>query len=209
MADWSSYTTQQGKNGVDPGKIAYEGIGGDQNSLTQFIRSAGNAEAKIGVDATATGKDTTGYGVDQLKNILSQYLGPLVSGSQTATENALQPQTDAISTQFDKVRQMLSDTSPRGGGKASSLAQQPYQKIGQVATLTNTARENAVDKAAGIGSTLAQTGLTEQQLGLTSLSSAGNLGLGKNNVDVQETAAMMQMIGQIASGIGTAASGHH
>lgn len=208
MADWSSYTTQKGKNGVAPGQIAYEGIGGDQNSLTQFIRSTGNFEGKIGTDATATGKDTAGTGVENLKSILSQYLDPLVSGSSTATENALQPQTDAITAQFDKVRQMLSDTAPRGGGKASSLAQQPYQKIGQMATLTNQARESAVDKKTGIGTTLAQTGLSEQQLGLSSLSASGNLGLGKNNIDVQETAGLMSMIGQIASGIGQAAAGH-
>lgn len=199
--------TLNGKTGFTdktykPGDIAYEGLSNNQDSLTQFFRSFENAQAKSGQEKNVLGQE--GYrvgteGLDQSQRDLQptiDYFTRLLGGDRNEIESAAGPQIDQIGQQFDQIRQMSSETTARGGGKASTQVNNRQQQIAQITQLINQLRaqaagglSQAAGTRAGIAGTRGQLALGESQLGFQDLQSAIQAAESAKGYTVQESNA--------------------
>lgn len=209
--DLTAFTNNPGAGGAGPGgyqvgDIAYEGLSNNQDSITQFFRSFENAQAQSGQQTTNTGQQGYATGMAGLAKSQTDlqpaidYFTSLLSGNRASVTAAAQPQVDQIGQQFDQVRKMTSETSPRGGGKASAQAQTPYTQIQQITSLLNTLRGGAatgLTTATGQESSTAnaqsQAGLAESQLGFQDLQSAIQSTESRKGYNIQESDADKSM----------------
>ena len=120
---------------------------------------------------------------------------------------ALSPQFDQISQQFDQIRNSISATQPRGGGTASSFAQAPFQEAAAKGEIAAKARTDAAGQLGQLSTAEAGLGEGEQGLGLQALGESLNEGLGVRGQDFAQQAALQQMFGQIGESIGSALGG--
>lgn len=144
-----------------PSGIAYEPVEG--NSLTQFVRSLHDLTGSQGQANLDTGTQQFKTGVQEASPSID-YLTKLVKGDMSDVNDATRPQVDQITQQFDQVRNMISG-SPRGGGKAGTLAEQPFQKASAIARVQGDARTKAVGELGTLAGQQAQLGAGQQQLG--------------------------------------------
>ena len=200
--DTTGYT--QSNPAPAPGGVAYQGISQGQDSLTQFIRSIGNAEGYQGSTAFGQGQQQFGAGQSAAAAPMD-FFTKLLNGGADA-EGVMAPQMDAITQQFDKIRQMVM-TNPRGGGQASALMTAPYEEIKAKADTMAKARTEAAGAAGQLATAQEGLGIQEMGLGAQAMSAAGNLGLSKDTLNLQENASWMQMLGQFGEAAGTVLAG--
>lgn len=200
-----------GENGSGSG-LALEPIQG--NSLTQFIRSiegltAGQGQGILGagLDTTQQGLGLTSQGLGLVPGGLAQaqsgataaapalqYLTSMVKGDQADLTQAAQPEIDQISQQFDAVRNLVSQ-QPRGGGKASVLAESPFQKATAVGNIEANLQANAAPQLGNLATNLAGVGLGEANVGL----GAANVGLGEAGVGLGQEQVGQGLEGEAAN----------
>lgn len=115
--------------------------------------------------ASAVGGGLAGYqsGVNAAAPALN-FLTQLTKGDQGDVTQAAQPQIDQITQQFDQIRNMTS-MQPRGGGKATALAEAPFQKAGDIQRTEGAMRGSAASGLASLSTNLAGLGLQEGSLG--------------------------------------------
>src|SRR5438105_896856 len=145
---------------TNTGQINFEPVGG-QDSLTQFVRSMQNLVGQQGKSNLQTGGQQFQGGVTAAAPAVD-FLTKLVRGDQADLAQATQPETDQITQQFSQIRNMIT-AQPRGGGKASVLAELPFEKEKQVQGARQGMRKGAAGELGGLASTLAGLGLGEQQ----------------------------------------------
>ena len=192
------------------GNFATEPITG--NSLDKFIRSSegltanqGQSILGTGQGNVAAGQQTTNQGITALGPALS-FLTNLVQGNQADIAQAAQPEIDTITQQFDQIRNLIS-LQPRGGGKATALAEAPFQKAGDIQRTEAGLRSQAVGQLSGLGTSLAQiglgqsnVGLSESGLGLNLEQLATNTALTKQGLDYGQ-ATPIQSFGQFTQAL--------
>jgi len=115
--------------------------------------------------ASAVGGGLAGYqsGVNAAAPALN-FLTQLTKGDQGDVTQAAQPEIDQITQQFDQIRNMTS-MQPRGGGKATALAEAPFHKAGAIQRTEGAMRTGAASGLASLSTNLAGLGLNEAGLG--------------------------------------------
>jgi len=200
------------------GALATEPISG--NSLTQFIRSLEGMTGTQGQGALTSGLNQTQSGLNQAQSGVSaagpalSFLTALTQGSQADVTQATEPQVDAITQQFDAIRNMIS-LQPRGGGKTSALAEAPFQKSGAIQRMQGDERTKAAGQLGGLATNLAGIGISEAGIGegMAGIGAglegtSANIALGKEGQDYSQASALSQMLSVMntISGMGSSAS---
>jgi uncharacterized phage infection (PIP) family protein YhgE len=212
----SSFTT--------PGQgLTLEPVSGGSNSLDQFIRSIEGITGTQGQGILGTGGSTIGQGQGITQTGLQQansgitalapalsYLTALTKGDQGDVTQAAQPQIDQITQQFDAIRNMIS-MQPRGGGKATALAEAPFAKSAAIQRTEGDMRTGAATSLGNLGSQLANIGLGTAGVGLgesgVGISEAGlgaglentsaNIALGKQGLDYGQPSTLQQVLSAV------------
>lgn len=209
------------------GGLSLEPVSGGDNSITKFIRSIEGLTGTAGQSTFDTGQKQLGSGQQLLggggktfnQGVSSMapaldYLTRLVKGDSADTDQALQPQVDAIKGSFDQARKLIA-TQGRGGGKSELLAEAPFEEAKTIANTKSSARTAAVSQLSQLSNQLAQLGLSQESVGLGQEGVAlGESGLGAQLLgesagiasttrgqDFSQQAALQNMLGNLGSGI--------
>ncbi len=137
------------------------------NRQPASVKNALNAESAL----TNFGLTTGGGAINEALS----YFSPLVSGDRTALTAAEGPNISGLAQEYAKARQTLSQFGQRGGGTASTMAQQPFNLADQITQLIQGARSSAATNVANIGgkalgeagpaaATSIEAGLKEQEM---------------------------------------------
>lgn len=178
--DPTSFTQENGGKTPAEGQFAAEGIDHTQDSLTQSLRSLSNFTGQSGMDTLKTGQGTVASGKGTFEGATHDLAQPmdmfrkLLGGDRSEIESALGPEKDAITGQFDKIREMFATTGARGGGRTSTLTQLPFQQTKMISDLISKARMGAASAEGNLALNKAQLGLGEAGVGL------GEEGIGQN-----------------------------
>src|SRR4051812_43213607 len=111
--DPTSFTSGHGGNGPGQGEFAIEGIDKGQDSLTQSLRSLSNYTGQEGMNQQEAGKGTVKAGGDMFADASHSLDHPLdlfrqlTTGDRSSLESVLGPEKDAITSQFDQIKQMF------------------------------------------------------------------------------------------------------
>lgn len=128
-----------------------------------WLDEVGHAAGNQSKGFFSSGAGTTKEGTNAIAPALD-FLTKLTKGDQGDVTQAAQPEIDQITQQFDAIRNMVS-LQPRGGGKASVLAESPFQKAGAIQRTEGQMRAGAAGQLGTLGSNLAGIGLSESGLG--------------------------------------------
>lgn len=193
MGGFSGFATPGG------GGVTTEPIRGD--SLTRFVRSLQNLTGQQGQEILGAGQGQFQQGIEATAPVL-QFLTQLVKGDQGDVTQAAQPEIDQITQQFDQIRNMIS-MAPRGGGKATALAEAPFQKAGAIQRTEGELRKGAAAELSGLGTTLAGLGLEESGLGAGLETASQQAALTRRGQNVSQD---ISNLGNLTSGLETAFS---
>jgi uncharacterized phage infection (PIP) family protein YhgE len=166
------------------------------NTLQGVTSNAGQTDLTSGVGTLASGLQGYQSGLTATAPALS-FLTALTKGDQGDVTQAAQPQIDAITQQFDQIRNMISQ-QPRGGGKASALAEAPFQKSSAIQRTEGDLRANAANSLGNLGTTLAGLGLSEAGVGQNQESIGANL-LGTSAGIAEKIPSPLEDINSIAN----------
>jgi hypothetical protein len=142
------------------------GIGGSA-AKTDRTQQLGNWGTLSNLTQTNTniGTSNVGAGTGNV-NSGTNYFQSLLSNKPGAVAQAVAPQVSAITGQAQQQRQQASEFGNRSGGTNAGQQAVTSQTSGEIGNLINSL-------IPGAASNLEQTGLSQEQLGLTSLSQAG------------------------------------
>lgn len=185
----------RGYTGTGPADFAYEE--GSDNGNTNFVRSAASLTGSQGKGILGGGLDQITQGVNATAPVLD-FLTKLVKGDQGDIAEATQPGVDNITQQFDQIRNMVS-MQPRGGGKASVLAEAPFKKSAAIQRMGGDMRRGAAGDVSNLATNLAGIGLAESDLGAGLEKSAADITLRKMGLDYGQPSALEQIIGGITA----------
>ena len=180
------------------GGIAQEPIQGD--SLTRYVRSIQNLTGAQGQGILGQGLSDVQGGLTAAQPAL-QLLTQLTKGNWGDISTAMQPEVDQITQQFDQIRNMVS-MQPRGGGKATALAEAPFQKAGAIQRAAGEARMGAVGQLGNLATNLAGIGLGEANLGQSLESLGANIAMQRRGQNIQQDMANQKMMSDLGMGIG-------
>src|SRR5579863_1428932 len=129
----------------------------------------GNINTSIGALGTSgagafnQGQSSVQSGLNGVGGISQWYQNLLNGGPQAQAE--LAPQTANINAGFNQQQQQQAQLYGRGGGRASTMAQIPFQKESAIAGLQQSLLPAAASGATQAAGLEASTGLGESQLG--------------------------------------------
>lgn len=198
--DPSAFTSTNPKSSTAPGSIAYQGITPTQDSGTQFFRSLTNLTAQQGQQQSATGTAEAGSAANGLQSVVDYYT-KLLNGDRSEISSAIGPAVDNIGSQFQNIRQMLSQNGARGGGTSSSLATLPQQQTQQISDLINKAHSGAAPGLQSAGSALASLGTNEQAMGENQLNTSITDELAKLGINLGERSQNVGMFNNAVSSL--------
>ena len=157
MAFGTTNTTKTAENNL--GGLSNQAF---QNSGTDL--AAGKQALGAGQGILNSGAGTTQAGTN--------FFNTLLNGNQANTTALLQPNIQQIRNSDQNAIQAASTLMPRGGGRSSTLFQQPFMNNQQIGGLYNTARSGAAGQLAQIGQGQQQIGLGQQGIGANLFSTA-------------------------------------
>jgi len=157
-----------------------KGVG---NYAQQNLNSLGNTAAATAANDTSAGSGAFGSGLQSLQPAIN-YFTQLLGGGEEMNE-ALSPQFDQISQQFDQIRNSISATQPRGGGTASAMVQAPFQEAATKGEIASKARSDAASKLGDLSTAEAGLGEGEQGIGLQALGESLQEALGSKGLNEQ------------------------
>lgn len=151
------------------------------NRQPASVKNALNAETAL----TNFGITTGGGAINEALS----YFSPLVSGDRTALTAAEGPNISSLAQEYAQAKNTISQFGQRGGGTASTMAQQPFNLADQITKLIQSARSTAATNVANIGATALgvaqpaaatsiEAGLTQEQITGRTMTSLGS-SLGK------------------------------
>lgn len=175
-------------------QLTPEPVQGEGNSMTQYLRSLNNYSGTSGQNVFQTGGNMAGQSGD--------YYSKILSGNPAAIAQAMAPTINATNSAYKQQQQQVDQFAPMGGGRASQMAQLPFQKAGAISNIIAGAQP-------GAASALGTLGTQEQSLGLQQLQQALASLLEMRGQDVNEHGQSMQLAGQLGSSLmGSGASAY-
>lgn len=142
---------------------------GQQGKLVQTEVGAADKATKTGLAATDKGIDTLTGPLDWFRKLLT--------GDSTALMQAVAPAVQSLTGQYGQAEKAVKAFQPRGGERNKVLAELPFRKAGDIATLIGGAQEKGAAGLADIAGLLGQLGLGSTGAG-TSAANAGLYGAG-------------------------------
>jgi hypothetical protein len=143
-------------------------------------RAAGSMEQQAGMlNKTGTGlmqqgAGYTGQGMNDLTRVAGYY-SPMLSGSRGALDQALAPETAAITDAFRGGEKALQRSNIQGAQRDMAQADLIRDRAGQIGLLRPQARAFAAQSMADIGRTRVGAGLDTTQTGAGLMGQAGGL----------------------------------
>jgi hypothetical protein len=184
--DPTAATNMNGGQAVAPGQLAYQGVtpGSGQNSLEQYLRSLTNYGGQQSQGLMNSGTQ----GVNQSMG----YWGDILSGNKAQIAQALSPELQASNKQYQGARSAVNTFAPMGGGRASLMANIPFQQANTNAGIIASLRPQAAQQ-------LGTLGLGQQNLGGNLLNMTLQSLLQGRGQDVNETGQNKQLAGTMSS----------
>lgn len=167
-----------------------QGVGQAMDMSRQAAGALGPAAQTFGGLLPAAGQAMGAYGqmAQGLAPALNYYQGIMAGGPDAMM--ALSPEIQQTRNSFQAAKNQLATTGPMGGGRASAMAQMPYQQGAALSNLYATARPAAAQALSSLGTAgaggLAGLGLGGaqglSQIGQFGLGTLGQLGLGEQGM---------------------------
>lgn len=182
------------------------GGGSQRKESNEFAINSRNQSAALGTQLTGQGQSTIGGGMELMKPA-QDFWGAMASGDYNKMIQASAPALANITKQYSQARQNITDTTPTGAGRAFGLASLERDRAGASATLLNKNFTDSFGNLAQLGQQ--QTGIGLQQLGagLGSSQSAAQQNASIQQVQQQQKASQLGLIGSLAGAAGGAATG--
>lgn len=167
-----------------------QGVGQAMDMSKQAAGALGPAAQTFGGLLPAAGQAMGAYGqmAGGLTPALNYYQGIMKGGPDAMM--ALSPEIQQTQNSFQAAKRQLATTGPMGGGRASAMAQLPFQQGAAISNLYSQARPAAAQQLAALGQAgaggLAGLGLGGaqglSQIGQFGLQNFSNLGLGEQGM---------------------------
>lgn len=167
-----------------------QGVGQAMDMSKQAAGALGPAAQTFGGLLPAAGQAMGAYGqmAGGLTPALNYYQGIMAGGPDAMM--ALSPEIQQTRNAFQSAKQQLATTGPMGGGRASAMAQLPFQQGAAISNLYSQARPAAAQQLAALGQAgaggLAGLGLGGaqglSQIGQFGLQNFSQLGLGEQGM---------------------------
>ena len=172
-------TISAGQGIVQQGRGMFADVPG---YIQQGTNTINQGKGVIGAGGRIIGEGAGQYqsGVNSIAPALD-FLTRLVKGDQADITQAIEPEANRIREGFAAARNMVT-AQPRGGGKASVMAEMPFREQQQIADTAAQMRRTAPGELGNLGTTLAGLGLGQENVGL----GVGQLGLGIGNLGLGE-----------------------
>lgn len=114
--------------------------------------------SRTGLDAARAAMETSRSALGRSFNPVMDYWSRLLSGNRASMTSALAPELNQMADQYQAARASAAALTPRGGGRASILAQLPFQQARDASTLMQTIRPQAAQGLLQAGQGALQAG---------------------------------------------------
>ncbi len=198
MGFWSTLASIGGS--LIPGVGAFLGpaLGAGVGLLENKIGGSGSSSSSSsgsGLVPTqaqdAINRSRTNPAVSQAEGYYSKALG----GDMSTIQELLGPEINTVLSQYDTASKTASELAPRGGGRAATLGEIPFKKIGAYGQQLGIARNGAADKLGTLGTSEANR---ESSLGNTLIGAQEQ----SNELQYKKNKDTSGALGQLGSSFG-------
>lgn len=169
------------------------------NSLAQQMTATGSQSAQQG----QTLFNLALPGLEQT----SSYYGKLASGDPTALARANAPAIQQIGEASDSAKKNIIQDDPRGGQRNLALENADISKGAQVSNLTTQSYTNAFPSMAGLSGQNVSQGNAATNTGLSGMNSAANQYGNLAQLNNEQKATQLGLLGSLGGAAGTAVGG--
>jgi len=127
----------------------------------------------------------------------TSYYSSILSGNPASVAGALSPEISQLQSAYQQNRQAVDQFAPMGGGRASFMAQLPFQRASAVTNLISGARQNAAQGLTGIAGTQGALGSSLLGVGTQAAGAFGNQATTQNLADYLHSSATGSAISQL------------
>lgn len=150
--------------------------------------------------------DLSAKGSEALGPVLA-YFKKLMGDDPSAILEATAPERGRVIDQYDTARKAVSQFAPRGGGASSAVAQSYFSQANQLSDITSSARRDAFNGSAQLGTTLTGLGMSADQLEAADLNTIINALVAKRGQNAGALGSGAEALGTILGLILTKGSG--
>ena len=160
-----------GTPGWDPFGILPGGSSADTDRKYELgsmggLKAQGDALGKSGAGTLASGTQ----GMQSVMNQLQKIMG----GGQAGLE-AVAPEVNTVASQYQGARKAAAELSPRGGGRTSTLANEPFAEMGDIQKMMFGEQGKARGQAGALAGQMANLGINEESLASTDWGNVANI----------------------------------
>jgi hypothetical protein len=134
------------------------------NLTSANLNALAGQQAAYGKAAGDKGSATADKGQAAIDKVLNHFL-TILSGDRDAATAELAPEVGAISDKYDAAKRLVSEFSPRGGGRTEALGDAEARKASDITNLISDERTKAADAVTGLGEFETGTGIQELATG--------------------------------------------
>jgi hypothetical protein len=164
-------------------------FGGGSGGQTQQQKDLTTAQTDIAKFGLGEAKKNLPAAATALKGP-QDFFTALMSGDRKSILNALAPEVDTLTSQYDTGRKTAEEFAPRGGGRAAALEELPFRKAGEINKMVQGARDKGAAGLTSISQLFGQLGTSELSGGTSAANSAfGNIQDAKINQQQQQAQA--------------------
>lgn len=124
----------------------------------------------------------------------------LASGDQNAIFRAIGPAAQGVSQQFDKAKENITETTPRGGSQDLALQEADISKAGAIGNVVNQSYEGSFPALASMAGQGLGLSINEVSNAIAAFGGASNTASNLGNEQEEGKAAMLGMIGSLGGG---------
>ena len=166
----------------------------DISSIVGDFRSDAATSNKHGRKLLKKGSKGVKEGMDFYRNLLE--------GDRADLSQVLSPELTSTGEAYDQATKNIVEQGPRGAATSDSIGHILSAKAEDLGNIITKARPGAADKVAGIGSVLANLGISEKAMGASELDQAIRALLGLNQEAQQARGDKAQAWGSLLGGVG-------
>lgn len=160
-------------------------FGGQSTGQTKEQKRLTGIESDIAQFGLGQAKSTIPKATAALDQPLN-FFQALLSGDRNAILNAISPEVDTLTSQYQTGRKTAEQFAPRGGGRAAALEELPTRQAGDINKLVQGARLTGASGVTSIAQLLGNLGLGEIGVAGPAASSAfTNIETSKENLQQQ------------------------
>ena len=142
-----------------------------------------------------SGAGTLASGTQSMQSLMNQ-LQKIMGGGQAGLE-AVAPEVNTVASQYQGARKAAAELSPRGGGRTSTLANQPFAEMGDIQKMMFGEQSRARGQAGSLAGQMANLGLNEESLASTDFGNVANIAQNHATATSANEASMGQGIGSL------------